>query len=192
MRTPRWKIITYALIIIAGLMPAVPNLLTPAQLSGLPDWVSAFRITPGLDLRGGTHLVLEVDTSALIKERLQSLANDARVRLKHAGLAGAGVEAGGTAVDITLSDAALKLDALRALRGLANTIGTDAFGAGTPELDIIMDGERQVRIALTDGGVRERIHAAVRQSIEIIRDRINQIGVVEPTIQRVGMERILV
>ena len=192
MRTPRWKIITYALVIIAGLLPVIPNLLTPAQLSALPDWVSDYRVTPGLDLQGGIHFVLDVDADTLMETRLLSLAKDAKDHLTGAEVTGSAVHVTNGAVVVTLSDPSRQPEALRTLRGLANDVGTGPLGTGTPELDIAADGERRVRLALTEAGRNARINAAVKQSIEIIRIRVDETGVVEPTIQRVGIKRILV
>src|SRR3712207_9246375 len=89
MRTPRWKLVSYALIILLGVVTALPNILTPKQLAALPHWWPTNRVSLGLDLRGGSHLVLEVDTQALLRERLTSLLGDARDRLKQAGIADA-------------------------------------------------------------------------------------------------------
>src|SRR5688572_21118044 len=81
MRTSRATIIAYVLITLAVVLPVLFNFLSPAHLDSLPGWVSKARITLGLDLRGGSHLVLEVDSKAFIEERLQILADDMRQRL---------------------------------------------------------------------------------------------------------------
>ncbi len=66
MRTSAWRLLAYAIIILAGVATALPNLFTPQQLSALPDWLPKQQVALGLDLRGGAHLVLEVDAKALI------------------------------------------------------------------------------------------------------------------------------
>src|SRR3546814_7566656 len=87
MYIPRWKLISYALILLLGVASAMPNLLTPEQLSRLPAWIGDSRVTLGLDLKGGSHLALEVDADALVSERLEALAGEARQRLAEAGVA---------------------------------------------------------------------------------------------------------
>ena len=57
----RWKLCTYALIVLLGCAIAAPNLLTAGQLAALPDWLPRKQVTLGLDLRGGSHLVVEID-----------------------------------------------------------------------------------------------------------------------------------
>ena len=97
MRTPLWKLALYALAILAGVATALPNLFSPSQLAALPDWLPKNRVTLGLDLRGGSHLVLEVDARALLRERLQILADDTRSQLRDAKVPGATVEVAGEA-----------------------------------------------------------------------------------------------
>ena len=192
MRTPRWKIITYALVIIIGLLPVIPNLLTPTQLAALPEWVSDYRITLGLDLQGGMHFVLDIDADSLVEERLLNLAKEAKDALTGAELTGARVRVANGAILVALSDPSDRPDALRAVRGLENTIGGGTFGPAAAELNIAADGTGGLRISMTEEGRFDRISAAVKQSIEILRLRIDEIGVVEPTVQRIGPDRILV
>lgn len=82
MRAPKWKILLYASILIFGIVTAIPNVLTNSQLDQLPGWFPREKVTLGLDLRGGSHMVLEVDSKALVKERLENIANDARALLR--------------------------------------------------------------------------------------------------------------
>jgi preprotein translocase subunit SecD len=73
MRTSRWVVWTYTIIILAGIIAALPNVLTAKQLAALPSWFPKQQVTLGLDLQGGSHLVLEVDAAAL-KHRPPPLA----------------------------------------------------------------------------------------------------------------------
>ncbi len=67
------------LTILFGILAALPNLFTAEQLARLPNVLPKQQVTLGLDLRGGSHLVLEVDAASLIRERLQILASKAAV-----------------------------------------------------------------------------------------------------------------
>ena len=73
MRTSRWLVVTYAVIILLGFLIALPNALPQSTLERLPSWLPHNQVSLGLDLRGGSHLVLEVDEADLTKERLNSL-----------------------------------------------------------------------------------------------------------------------
>ena len=191
MRTSRWVLVTYAAIILFGIVAAFPNLLNPQQLAALPDWLPKQQVSLGLDLRGGSHLVLEVDAESLKTARLKTFLEDARSRLKDENIRPRSVELVGDEIVVTVAEPAERTRAASALRALATTVGTTALAAGTPELDVRSDG-RMIVVRLTEAGLRDRVNAAVEQSLEIVRQRVDQVGVAEPTIQRVGSDRILV
>jgi SecD/SecF fusion protein len=191
MRTSRWLVATYVAIIFFGIVTALPNLFSQATLATLPGWFSKQHVTLGLDLRGGSHLVLEVDTRALVQERMQNLIDEARRALREARIAFTSLQRRDNAIVVNLKDGAQEADAVRALQGLATPVGM-SFRATTSDLMVTTVSSEEIRLSLTDEGVRDRVNAAVDQSLEIIRRRIDQVGVAEPTIQRVGADRILV
>ena len=191
MHTSRWVLATYAAIILCGIVAAFPNLLAPHQVAALPDWLPKQQVTLGLDLRGGSHLVLEVDADALKAGRLGTLLDDTRSQLRAENIEPKSVRLAGDAVVVTIVEASERSRALPVLRGLVAPVGATAFAGGTPDLDIRSEGNT-ILIGLTEAGFRDRINAAIEQSLEIVRQRVDQAGVAEPTIQRVGADRILV
>ena len=190
MRTSRWLVATYVAIILFGVFTALPNVLPQSVLDRLPAWAN-HQVSLGLDLRGGSHLVLEVDSAALVDERLQTLSRDARRTLRDAGVDTSSIRRQGDEITIALANPADASRANEAIRGLANTVGSFGLGAGASDL-AISDSGGTLTVRLTEQGIRDRIDAAVQQSLEIVRRRIDQVGVAEPTIQRVGADRILV
>jgi SecD/SecF fusion protein len=191
-KTPTWKICVYAAVLIFGLGSALPNLLSDSQLEAMHGWLPANKVTLGLDLRGGSHLVLEVDAKALIKERLETLATDARALLRTEKMPAKSVQTTSEAVVITLADGANSADALKVLSALNPPAAAAVFGQSANELDIKTKSSNSIEMQFTPAGVSSRITAAIDQSLEIVRRRIDQVGVAEPTIQRVGDQRILV
>ena len=191
MRTSRWVLATYAVLILAGFVAAFPNLLSPRQIAALPDWLPRQRVTLGLDLRGGSHLLLEVDAGALKTARLKSLLDDARSRLRAEGVRLQSARIVGDTVVVEIADPRERDRAIPVLRDLANPVGGSALASGTADIDVGSEGS-VVRLRLTEAGFKDRLNAATEQSMEIVRQRIDQIGVAEPTIQRVGLDRILV
>jgi len=187
MHISRLRLAIYALTVAFGILAALPNLLPARMLAGLPDILPKNQITLGLDLRGGSHLVLEVDASGLVKEHLQRLMADARSEFRKAGI-GASFRRDTGAVYVTLRDVK---EASRAL-GLLNRLGGQSVQAGGPQFDVATPSSSRLVLKLNREGLRDRVNAATEQSLEIIRRRIDQIGVAEPTIQRVGASRILV
>ena len=192
MHYSRWQIITYAAIIMFGILAAVPSVLTPAQRDALPGFLPHKHVTLGLDLRGGSHLVLEVDREGLLKSRLETLREDALSAMREERLRYGVLRVQNDALEINFPDAAARDAALPVLRKLATPVGGQTFGGGEPSLDIATSGPTNVHIAYTEAGLRDRISSAVEQSLEIVRRRVDQVGVSEPTIQRVGSDRLLV
>ena len=192
MRSSRFVLASYAALILLGILMALPNILTPSQLERLPGWLPHQQVTLGLDLRGGSHLVLEVDAAALVETRLETIATDARKVLSEESISVAAVARQDKAVLVTLANITDAAKAERTLRLLAAPVTAQSFGQVAKDIDIADEGDRRIRLTLTEAGISERISAAIEQSLEIVRQRVDQVGVAEPTIQRVGRDRILV
>lgn len=190
MRTPRWVMVTYTIIILAGLIAALPNIFTPAQLASMPGWFPRQQVTLGLDLRGGAHLVLEVDAAALRADRLKGLQEEAR-QIARTERIDAQVRSAGETVVVTVADPAARARMLERLGELTVPVGVGGFGAPVRDVDIRSEGDRMV-MSLSEAGIADRIDQAIGQSLEIVRQRVDQVGVAEPTIQRAGSDRILV
>ncbi|MFC3071869.1 protein translocase subunit SecD [Shinella pollutisoli] len=191
MRISKWHLVVYAAITLFGVLAAVPNILTPAQQATFGHYFPARPVTLGLDLKGGSHLVLEVDSAALRKARMDALLNDARAILRRAGERASAARLSGTTLTITLADQAALDKVLPEVRKLATPTSALGFATGASDIDVTTSGT-VVSVALTEAGINERMSAAVEQSLEIIRRRVDQVGVAEPLIQRVGGDRILV
>ncbi|MGH6760076.1 MAG: protein translocase subunit SecD [Phyllobacterium sp.] len=191
MRTPKWLIGLYAAIVLAGVLIALPNLLTQKQLDSMPGWFPRTQVTLGLDLRGGSHLVLEVDAAALKKDRLRTILDDARTKLRGERIQTQSVRVAGDSVVVNIADEAQRERALTVLKELAIPVASTSFGASTSDLEVRTEGN-QIFLSLTEAGFNDRLNAALEQSLEIVRQRVDQVGVAEPTIQRVGSDRIVV
>ena len=192
MRASKWKNLFYLSILIFGIATAVPNVLTTSQLEQLPSWFPKERVTLGLDLRGGSHMVLEVDSEALVKERLGNVLNDARTLLREEKVQYKGIRPTSDAVLLSLSDSTKNEEIQSLLKILESSYGVIAITSSMPELDITITETGEIKILLTEAGMTARVNSAVEQTLEIVRRRIDQVGVSEPTIQRVGADRILV
>lgn len=179
-RYPRWKVILVIAVVLLGTALAAVNLISSERLQTLPAWVGDRQVNLGLDLRGGSHILLQVDTAALIHERMDSVVDAARDVLRGARIPYEGLGAGATEAAVTIRDETRVDEARRLIaesdRDLLVTVG---------------DGGR-ITLRLSEEGMRQRQAAAVDQSIEIIRRRIDATGVREPSIQRQGSDRVLV
>ena len=193
LRFDPWKITMIVLVSLAGLIYTAPNFFSAQQLEGLSGWIPQRQIVLGLDLQGGSYLLLEVETDAVLKERLENVVDDTRAKLREEriGYTGLGVSQGVVSVRVRNLEDAEK--ALTALRSLATDVGGNLF-SGLPEKDLLVEaGEGgQITLQLSEAAARERARSAVAQSIEIVRRRIDELGTTEPSIQRQGDNRIVV
>lgn len=176
----KWKVTLILAIILAGFIFAAPNLINRDKLETMPGWVPKTVVSLGLDLQGGSHLLYEVDTKALVAERLASVMDEVRTQLRAANVGYTDLAVKDGAVGLKLRDPGSASAAEPALKK----------AAGTMTLAIGNDG--QVSIKYSDAGERELKVQAVEQSIEVIRKRIDETGTKEPTIIRQGDDRIVV
>ncbi|AAL51861.1 protein translocase subunit SecD [Brucella melitensis] len=192
MRTSKWVVALYSLVVLIGIIIALPNFFTQKQLDALPSWLPKRQVTLGLDLRGGSYLVLEVDAAALKKDRLRTLLDDARSKLRADRIQPQSIRVVGDAVVVTIPDADQRAKAETALRTLISQVNTSGFGTAINDIDVTENDNNQIRLTLTEAGFNYRLDSALQQSLEIIRQRVDQVGVAEPSIQRVGSDRIVV
>jgi SecD/SecF fusion protein len=190
MRNSPWLVFTYSVIIVLGLLIALPNALPQSVLQRLPAWLPHSQVSLGLDLRGGSHLVLEVDEADLTKERLNSLLQDARRVLREKNIQPKSVVRNNSNIVVSLADPSQSDAAVTQLRTLGNVIAS-GISAGQSDLAVTADGGN-ITIGFSPAGIATNVDNAVAQSLEVIRQRVDQVGVAEPTIQRIGANRILV
>lgn len=180
------------IVSVLGILLAIPNFFSKDVTANWPNFLPHDGMTLGLDLQGGSHLLLQVNRDSIITERLKDLRRDARQLL--AGQRGIGniitTQADGITVELT--DPSQKAAARTALETLQTNIsGTLGIG-GTPELAFGETPDGKLTVTLTQDGVTERMSSLIAQSIEVIRKRVDEVGTTEPTIQRQGQDRVLV
>lgn len=188
----RWKMAAYVIVLLIGCLIAAPNLLSPQQLAQLPHWFPKNQMTLGLDLKGGSHIVLEIDGAALRKERLESLLDNVRRTLREARIPSLRVAIENGAVTIKGVDGTKRADVERLLSGLISTVTLTTFSGPEPDLALSTPAPDEFRLTPTEAAILAWQNGAAAQSLEIIRRRIDEVGVAEPTIQRLGPDRILV
>ncbi len=186
----RWKALAIAAACAIICLMAVPSLLPPTTYAELPGFLQR-KIVLGLDLQGGSYIVLQVSADDVRKARLETLRDDARRVLRDARVGYSGLAIQGNAVVVTIRDGQDASAAFTKLRELAQPLGGVMSGNGQLDTDVTASGNT-ITLAPTSAGVQSRTIQAVTQSIEIIRKRIDQLGTTEPSIQRQGSDRIQV
>ena len=176
----QWKVLLICGICALGVLFSLPNLFTPAQLSWLPSSLPHRQVNLGLDLRGGSYLLLEVDVAAAQTEQLNSIVDNVRDALRTAKIGYTDLNVQNNAIVFKISDPARIEDARAALSKIDQSL----------TVDIAPDGSGKMQF--TAQATEARRSQAVEQSIEIIRRRIDETGTKEPTIQQQGQDRIIV
>src|SRR5262249_29394630 len=188
----RMKLAAYAAIILIGCAIAAPNLLTPAQRAGLPAWLPKQQVTLGLDLRGGSHLVFEVDSAALASDQVDLLADRVRAALRDEQISDATVIRLPDSVAVRIADPVRRAAGERILRGLVSTVSLSRLAEVQRDLDVKTLPDATITLRPTEAALMAPRAPAVEQSPEIRRRPIDAPGVAEPTVQRLGPDRILV
>jgi preprotein translocase subunit SecD len=210
-----WKRVLIWLTVVVGLLLALPNafytrvethndavkaLEGGSTAAGLneqaalwPSWLPSSLVNLGLDLRGGAHLLAEVEVQDVYATRIKSMWPEIRDMLRD--------ERGtiGTIRRQQSSDDTLKIKisnpdevekAASLVRGLARPVAS-LTGAGASDIKVTHDGDI-ISVTLSDAEKSATDERTVRQALEIIRNRIDEVGTREPTIQRQGADRILI
>ncbi|MDR5651366.1 protein translocase subunit SecD [Ruixingdingia sedimenti] len=213
---PLWKRVLIWGICALGLYFALPNFFYPrveghndaiavlekggslspeqaAAREAWPAWMPASLVPLGLDLRGGAHLLAEVQVGDVYKGRMDGLWPEVRDALR-AERAVVGnvrrVESHPGELRVTVSEPAGMDRALEIVRGLARPV-VSLTGIGQNDLEVRREGEVIV-VGLSEAERKATDDRTIQQSLEIIRRRVDEVGTREPTIQRQGSDRILI
>lgn len=189
----RWKTIGIWLVVLLGIAYAAPNLIPQSMRERIPEWLPHKAMTLGLDLQGGSHILLAVDRQALINDRLAATRDDIRTLLRDAKVGYTGLSGSGHTVQVRIREPGEIEKAKQALASLTNPVSAGLFGSGNVrEISMAEPEPGLLRFTLTDSGIDYRISSAVSKSIEVVSRRVNELGTTEPIIQRQGSDRILV
>lgn len=185
----RWKILAVAFSLVFGILFALPNVLPQRSLDALPGWLPKQKLNLGLDLQGGSYLLLEVDTQALRVEKLTNLIEDVRTTLRSGQIQFGGLGQQNGRISVQINDPGKVNEAANLLR---NTVGAPLAGVpGGRDVNVEVRGQR-IEVAFVPEAFNAEAAKAVDQSIEIIRRRIDQLGTKEPSITRQGVDRVVV
>ncbi len=177
----RWKAWTIWIVSILSLLIAAPNLVSEATLQQhLPSFVPARQVSLGLDLQGGSHLLLQVDLAAVERDRMANMVDTIRADLRRENIAFSGITQDGPQITLKLNDGVDRDKARRAIE------------SADPELNVALAPDGVMTLTLKPAAIIAKRNAALQQSIEIIRRRVDETGTKEPRIQQQGTDRILV
>ncbi|MGJ4888730.1 protein translocase subunit SecD [Bradyrhizobium sp. HKCCYLR20261] len=187
----RWKALGIILTALVVCLCAVPNFFSEATVKTWPAWAQR-HIVLGLDLQGGSYLLLEVDSNYVKKERLDSVRDDVRRTLRDAKIGYTGLSSRGDSVEVRITKDTDAGTALSKLRDLSQPLGGLLGSSGQRSLEVSDAGGGLIRLTIPQAAITERVRQTIEQSIQIVERRVNELGTVEPVIQRQGTDRILV
>ena len=177
-----WKKITILVVCVFSLLFSLTNFIDNKNADLLPNFLNSNKIRLGLDLQGGSYLLLRVEIDEIKKERLDNLADEIRVAFR-ASETKVGYK------NLSVENGILKFSLISSNEfGLANKLIEEI------DKDLIVSNinQDQVTIDISEKKMKELQITTVLQSIEIIRRRIDEVGTNEPLIQRQGKDRVLV
>ncbi|HEX4080938.1 MAG TPA: protein translocase subunit SecD [Rhizomicrobium sp.] len=192
LQIPTWSKVLTILILAAGLLIALPNALPGWVVSRMPPFLPSNTVALGLDLQGGSYLLLEVEFDQVQKDRLESLMGDIRVAFRKARIGYTNLEAGADTVSLRLLDPARYDDAKTILAKLNPLTGGSVLSAGARDYDMLEPGHDSLVMRMTDNFKTRTQGQILEESMEVVRRRIDQLGTREPTIESQGSDRILV
>ncbi|MBN7818683.1 protein translocase subunit SecD [Bowmanella yangjiangensis] len=176
----------YVLIMLLGLLSAAPNLLPTSVANKLPDWYSHNTLALGLDLQGGSHLLLEADTQALFKQQLDDASDQLLSALREQHIRySRGDNNQPQQRSFVLKDVSQwpQVAKLAASLSLLNN--------GRSGISLELQGNKVV-MQLSEAFQQALLKDAIDRSLDVVRKRLNETGLTEPSITRQGKDAILV
>lgn len=181
---PKWKIFLIVGSCLLFVLLAIPSFLSDSTRSSFPSWLPRPAVSLGLDLQGGSHLLLEVDFDSYMREQLTKLVDDIRskFRSEKIGYRGLSLDKDGdrSSVVFTLrEDYAVTSDVKKLLTAI------------NPDLEIEAKTPLSYKVSFSEKFIKTERLRVIEQSLEIINRRVNESGTKEPIIQRQGDTRVV-
>jgi protein-export membrane protein SecD len=192
LQIPLWQRVLIALILIGGILIALPNVLPDNVRSHLPGGWGNQTINLGLDLQGGSDMLLEVQFDEVQKDKVETLLLDVRHALRKAHIAFDKTGVTGDSLSLHIIGHENVDQAKSLVDALNPTAGSGVLAGGTRQYDVTVSGDDRITMQMTESYKKQALNEIVTQSIEVVRRRIDELGTREPSIERQGDDRIVV
>jgi len=174
---PTWKITLIVGSCLLFVLLAIPSFLSESTRESLPGWMPHKAVSLGLDLQGGSQLLLEVDFEAFLREQMNNLADEIRIKFRSSNVGYRGLSVSDGKVTFSLRE-----DVTADVKSLLQEVN--------PDLDV-ENSDGEYKVGFGERWLRTSREQVIGQSLEIVNRRVNETGTKEPIIQRQGAERIL-
>ncbi len=192
LQVSRWVQILVAVILLGGILVATPNVLPEPVRAKLPGWAPHDTLALGLDLQGGSYILLEVGLDQVMKDRLDSTVGDIRRALRKVHIGYTDLAETPDTVSVRILETGQFDDAVSAIKDVNPTLGTAVFAIGSRQYDMSQPGNGRIVLHMTEAYKKQAQTEIVSQSIEVVRKRIDELGTKEPSIEQQGSDRIVV
>src|SRR6266853_4086651 len=173
----RWKALAIILTALVVCLCAVPNFFPEAKVKTWPLWAQRHLVL-GLDLQGGSYLLLEVDSNYVKKEKLDQIRDDVRRTLRDAKIGYTGLAVRTDTVEVRISKDADAQNGLAKLRELSQPLGGLLGSSGQRSLEVSDASGGVIRLTVPQAAIIERVRQTIEQSIQIVERRVNELGTV--------------
>ncbi|MGH6716695.1 MAG: protein translocase subunit SecD [Bradyrhizobium sp.] len=187
----RWKALAIIFTALVACLCAVPNFFSEATVKTWPAWAQR-RLVLGLDLQGGSYLLLALDPNYIKKEMLDQVRDEVRQKLREARVGYIGLASRPGAVEVHIREKNELQTALSKLRELSQPLRGFLGSTGDRSPEVTDAGGGLIRLTVPNVAITQRVRQTIDQSIQIVERRVNQLGTVEPLIERQGSDTILV
>ena len=187
----RWKIIAITGAVLLAIIFALPNIMTPAQQEAVAPY-GMRPMTLGLDLQGGSNLLLEVDRKDMVAQLQQQLASDVRAGLREAKIGYGGIQRVGSGVTVTITKPEDLENAKTVLDKIVQPAGGGLFGQATQTALYAMKQQNNTfSFEVQEAGLDSKIATALTQVLKIVKNRVDASGTSEAVVQQQGRDRIV-
>lgn len=186
---PRWKIWLVALTVVVGVLFSVPSFLPERVVAQLPAALQA-QLNLGLDLSGGSHILLEADTRDVAKQRLENMEETVRTEMRRGDpkISIGDISRREGKLSFMVRDSTQVDAAVERIRSLTQGAGM----TGQRDWNVEVVDSSTIVLTPTSSGLDAAVESAMEVATEVIRKRIDEMGTKEPTIIRQGANRIVV
>src|ERR1700741_1500852 len=187
-----WVRVLVASILLGAVLVVTPMLLPDSVRSRLPAGWANLSVNLGLDLQGGSTLLLEVQFDEVQKDKVESMLIDLRHGLHKAGIAFGKAAITTDSVSVQLLSHGDVERAREIVDSLNPSAGGGVLGGVARQYDVTVSSDDRITMRMTDAYKKQALNEIVSQSMEVVRKRIDEIGTREPAIERQGDDRIVV
>jgi preprotein translocase subunit SecD len=187
-----WSRILTLIILLGGILIAFPNALPPDVRARMPKFLPSSAVNLGLDLQGGSYLLLGVDFDQVTRDRAETLVGDIRASFRKARTPFTDLNAHDDTVSVKVTDPSRLDEARTLLQGVNPAMTSSVLSVGGKEYEMTEGAGGVFTLRMTDAFKTLTRQQVMDQSIEVVRRRIDELGTREPTIERSGEDRILV